>query len=125
MQRSDGPHGPFQHRAAIQTNPRRLRNACQRQHAIRPARLGDFQRVSAGKSLLRQLVTIVSGRDRFIRQNCGLDLLAQAHQRSVILRAHRLFDEIDTHRRQLAAAFRAGGGIPGLVNVNANAGAIA
>jgi hypothetical protein len=39
--------------------------------------------------------------------------------------ADRLFDKIDAHRRQFAAAFRAGGGVPGLVDVDADAGAIA
>ena len=54
----------------------RLRDAGQRQHAVRPPGFGDFQRVSAGKALLRQLITIVSGRDRFIRKDRGFNLLA-------------------------------------------------
>jgi hypothetical protein len=81
--------------------------------------------ISAGKALLRQLITIVSGRDRFIREDRGFNMLAQAHQCSIVVGADRLFDKIDAHRRQFAAAFRAGGGVPGLVDVDADAGAIA
>jgi hypothetical protein len=34
-------------------------------------------------------------------------MLAEAHQRRVVVGADRLFDKIDAHRRQFAAAFRA------------------
>ncbi len=50
VQRSHGPYGAFQHGAAVQANPCRLRDAGQRQHAVRPPGFGDFQRVSAGKA---------------------------------------------------------------------------
>ncbi len=39
--------------------------------------------------------------------------------------ADRLFDKIDAHRRQFAAAFCAGGGVPGPVDVDTDAGAVA
>ncbi|MNS82552.1 hypothetical protein D3C72_1163000 [compost metagenome] len=125
MGRRQGADGAFQHGTAVEGDTGRLGDLRGAQHGARAAILGDLQGEDAGGAVGGQAEGVFDAFDGFVGHDRRRAALVQAHLACAVDARYGLFDQVDAVVAEDAAGAQGHGFVPGLVDVDAHAGAVA